>query len=118
MALVLGYWLPEGHPTRFIVEIVEHLDLCSLKDSYAVRGSCPYNPVMLTALLFYGYATGVFSSPKLERSTYGSLAFRYITANTHSGHDTIASFRRWFLPEPTELFVPLLEIAGQRRLRY
>ena len=109
-------WLPEGHLARFIVEIVERLDLRSLKDSYAGRGSSPYNPVMLTALLFYGYATGVFSSRKLERSTYGSVAFRYIAANTHPDHDTIAHFRRRFLPELTELFVQIIEIAHRMKV--
>ena len=106
-------WLPEGHLAGFVVEIVEQLDLRSLKDSYAGRGSCPYNPVMLTAPLSYGYPTGVFSSRKLERSTYDSVAFRYIAANPHPDHDTIASFRRRFLPELTELFLQILEIAGK-----
>lgn len=109
-------WLPEGHLARFVVEIVEQLDLRSLKDSYAGRGSSPYNPVMLTALLFYGYATGAFSSRKLERSTYESVAFRYIAANTHPDHDTIVSFRRRFLPELTGLFVQILEIASRMKV--
>ena len=69
-------WLPKGHLARFVVDIVEHLDLRSLKASYSGRGSQPYNPDMLVALLFYGYSTGVFSSRKLERSTYDSVAFR------------------------------------------
>ena len=106
-------WLSEGHLARFVVEIVDQLDLRSLKDSYAGRGSSPYHPGMLTALLFYGYASGVFSSRKLERSTYDSVAFRYIAANTHPDHDTIAHFRRRFLPELSELFVQILEIASR-----
>ena len=97
-------WLPAGHLARFVVEIVEQLDLCSLKESYAGRGSQPYNPEMLVTLLFYGYATGVFSSRKLERSTHDSVAFRYIAANSHPDHDTIATFRRRFLPRLNELF--------------
>jgi len=104
-------WLPEGHLARFIVEIVERLDLCSLKDSYSGRGSSAYHPVMMVALLFYGYATGVFSSRKLENSTYDSVAFRYIAANSHPDHDTIASFRRRFLPQLSVFFVQILEIA-------
>jgi transposase len=112
----LDDWLPEGHLARFVVEIVEQLDLRSLKDSYCGRGSYPYNPVMLVALLFYGYATGVFSSRKLERSTYDSVAFRYIAANSHPDHDTIASFRRRFLPELTQLFVQILEIAEKMKV--
>ncbi len=109
-------WLPEGHLARFVVEIVEQLDLRSLKASYAGRGSQPYNPAMLLALLFYGYATGVFSSRKLERSTYDSVAFRYIAANSHPDHDTIATFRKRFLKELSKLFVQILMIARQMNM--
>src|SRR5208337_3936124 len=66
---------------------------------------------MLVALLFYGYATGCFSSRKIERNTYDSIAFRYIAANTHPDHDTIAVFRRRFLAELKRLFVQILQIA-------
>jgi transposase len=106
-------WLPEGHLARFVVEIVEQLDLSSLKESYAGRGSQPHNPSMLVALLFYGYAVGVFSSRKLERSTYDSVAFRYIAVNRHPDHDTIANFRKRFLKELTGLFVQILFVARQ-----
>jgi transposase len=106
-------WLPEGHLARFVVEIVDQLDLRSLKEAYAGKGSQPYNPEMLLALLFYGYATGVFASRKLERSTYDSVAFRFIAANSHPDHDTIATFRRRFLPKLRGLFVEILLIARQ-----
>ncbi len=109
-------WLPEGHLARFVVEIVEQLDLRSLKQSYAGRGSQPYNPEMLVGLLFYGYATGVFSSRKLERNTYDSVAFRYVAANSHPDHDTIANFRRRFLPQLGELFAQILMIAQQMKV--
>ena len=106
-------WLPEGHLARFVVDIVEQIDLRSLKASYAGRGSQPYSPEMLLALLFYGYATGVFSSRKLERSTHDSVAFRYIAANSHPDHDTIAAFRHRFGKEISELFVQILHIARE-----
>ena len=109
-------WLPEGHLARFVVEIVEQLDLRSLKASYAGRGLQPYNPAMLLALLFYGYSTGVFSSRKLERSTYDSVAFRFIAANRHPDHDTIATFRKRFLKELSGLFVQILMIARQMNM--
>ena len=108
--------MPEGHLARFVVEMVEQLDLRSLKASYAGRGSQPYNPEMLVALLFYGYATGVFSSRKLERNTYDSVAFRFVAANSHPDHDTIANFRRRFLPELNKLFVQILLIAQQMQV--
>ncbi|TFG68788.1 MAG: IS1182 family transposase, partial [Anaerolineales bacterium] len=75
-----------------------------------------YSPVMLVALLFYGYATGILSSRKLERNTYDSVAFRYIAANSHPDHDTIAAFRRRFLPELTKIFTQILEIASQMKV--
>lgn len=109
-------WLPEGHLARFVVEIVEQLDLRSLRDSYAGKGTKPYHPEMLVALLFYGYSTGVFSSRKLERNTYDSVAFRYIAANTHPDHDTIAVFRRRFLPQLGKLFAQILMIAQQMKV--
>jgi transposase len=106
-------WLPEGHLARFIVEIVGQLDLTAIKSAYAGRGSKAHHPEMLLALLFYGYATGVFSSRKLEQATYDSVAFRYIAANDHPDHDTIASFRRRFLGKLDGLFVQILLIAHQ-----
>lgn len=106
-------WLPQGHLARFIVEIVGQLDLASIKGAYAGRGSKAHHPEMLLALLFYGYATGVFSSRKLERVTYDSVAFRYIAANDHPDHDTIATFRKRFLAELNPLFVQILLIAQQ-----
>ena len=106
-------WLPEGHLARFVVEIVEQLDLTVIKASYTGRGSKAHHPEMLLALLFYGYATGVFSSRKLEQATYDSVAFRYIAANDHPDHDTIATFRKRFLPQLTPLFVQILLIAQQ-----
>jgi len=106
-------WLPEGHLARFVVEIVGQLDLTAIKSAYAGRGSKAHHPEMLLALLFYGYATGVFSSRKLEQATYDSVAFRYIAANDHPDHDTIASFRKRFLPLLEPLFVQILLIAHQ-----
>jgi transposase len=104
-------WLPEGHLARFVVDIVSQLDLNPLRTAYAGVGSKAYNPEMLLALLFYGYATGVFSSRQMERATYDSVAFRYIAANTHPDHDTIANFRKRFLGQLKPLFVQILLVA-------
>ena len=104
-------WLPEQHLARFVVEVVSKLDLHELKMPYAGVGSEAFNPEMLLAMLFYGYATGVFSSRKLEQATYDSLAFRYIAANTHPDHDTIANFRKRFLKQLQPLFLQILLLA-------
>jgi len=104
-------YLPEEHLARFVVEIVDQLDLSHLVRAYAGTGSRPYHPAVLVALLFYGYATGVFSSRKLAQATYDSIGFRFICANTHPDHRTIADFRKRFLDELAALFTEVLLIA-------
>jgi len=109
-------WLPAGHLARFVVEVVERLDLSELTAQYAGRGSKAHHPAVLLSLLVYGYATGVFSSRKIERASYDSVAFRYVAANTHPDHDTLASFRRRFLPQLEALFVQVLLLAREMKL--
>jgi transposase len=106
-------WLPQNHLARFVVEIVERLDLGGMTTVYQGRGSDAFHPAMMVGLLFYGYATGVFSSRKLERATYDSVAFRYVAANRHPDHDTIAHFRKRFLRELSALFVQILQVAHE-----
>jgi len=108
-------YLPEKHLARFVVDIVDQLDLKHLVAAYQGTGSNPYHPAMLVALLFYGYATGVFSSRKLAQATYDSVAFRFICANTNPDHRTIAEFRKRFLTELEALFVEIL-LIGQAKL--
>jgi transposase len=95
------------------VEVIDGLDLTAMSKSYRGTGSASYHPAPLLGLLVYGYATGVFSSRKLERATHDSVAFRFIAANDHPDHDTIATFRRRFLPEIEALFVKVLLLARE-----
>jgi transposase len=105
-------WLPERHLARFVVEIIDGLDLSALVNAYRGSGSASYHPAMLLGLLVYGYSTKTFSSRSIERATHDSLAFRYIAGNEHPDHDTIATFRKRFLPQLGPLFVQVLKIAG------
>ena len=109
-------WLPEDHLARFVVEIVSQLNLQPLAETYEGKGLSAYHPEILLSLLFYGYATGVFSSRKIEKATYDSVAFRFISANTHPDHDTIAAFRKRFLGQLKPLFVQILLLAREMGL--
>ena len=109
-------WLPEGHLARYVVEVVEGLDLSELERAYGGRGSAAYHPALLLSLLIYGYATGCYSSRKIERATYDSLAFRYIACNDHPDHDTLATFRRRFNQEFEAVFVSVLQVARENQL--
>ena len=96
-----------------MAEVIDGLDLTAMSKSYRGTGSASYHPAPLLGLLVYGYATGVFSSRELERATYDSVAFRFIAANDHPDHDTIATFRRRFLKDIEARFVKVLLLARE-----
>jgi len=108
--------LNEDHLARFIVEVVDQLDLSDCTRQYAARGSATHHPATLLAVLVCGCATGIFSSRTLERATCDSVAFRFIAAGTHPDHDTLAKFRRRFIGRLQALFVQVLELAKQMTL--
>lgn len=105
--------LPPDHLARFIAEIVSWLDVSAIYAHYASVGGEAYAPELLLGLLFYGYATGVFSSRKIEKATYESIPFRFLAGGWHPDHDTIANFRKTFLPEIANLFAQVLVIAHE-----
>jgi transposase len=109
-------WLPEAHLARYVVDVVEGLDLSELERAYAGRGSEAYHPATLLSLLIYGYATGTFASRRIERATFDSLAFRYIACNRHPDHDTLATFRKRFGKEFQSAFVQVLQVARENQL--
>jgi len=105
--------LPPDHLARFIVRVISWLDLSSIYAKYSDEGGEAYAPEMLLGLLFYGYATGVFSSRKIEKATHESIPFRFLAGGWHPDHDTIANFRKTFLPEITDLFAQVLVVAHE-----
>jgi transposase len=111
LTISLGEALPPNHLARFIVDVMAQLDLSPLYARYAPVGGEALAPEILLGLLFYGYATGVFSSRKIEKATYESLPFRFLAGGLHPDHDTIANFRKTFLAELHELFVQILLLA-------
>lgn len=106
-------WLPENHLARFVVDVVSELNLRPFRNSYRSGGSAAFDPSVLLALLFYGYATGVYSSRKLEQASYESIPIRFICGNSHPDHDTIANFRKRFLKEIGDCFVQILLMAKE-----
>ena len=104
--------LPD-HLARFIVDVIAQLELNEIYNQYSDQGAPPYAPEVLLGLLFYGYATGVFSSRKIEKATHEVIPFRFIAGDMHPDHDTIAHFRKQFLAELKELFIQILLIAQE-----
>lgn len=113
--IVLEEALPANHLARFVVDITVQLDLSKIYAGYAEQGGEAIAPEALLGLLFFGYASGIFSSRKLEKATYENLGARYVSGGLHPDHDTIANFRKTFLAELQDLFVQILmlaEVAG------
>ena len=105
--------LPPDHLARFVIRVILMLDVSAIYAKYSDEGGEAYAPELLLGLLFYGYATGVFSSRKIEKATYESIPFRFLAGGWHPDHDTIANFRKTFLPEIAELFAQVLVIAHE-----
>jgi transposase len=112
----LGEVLPTSHLAWFVVRVIAQLDLRPIYNGYADQGGEAIAPEVLLGLLFYGYATGVFSSRKIEKATYESIPFRFIAGGLHPDHDTIAHFRKTFLAEIKGLFVQVLLLAQEAGL--
>lgn len=112
-------WLPEKHLAHFLAEVVESLDLGAIYSSYEEkdgRGQAAYAPPLMVRLLLYGYCTGIYSSRKMERKTYEDVAFRYLAADEHPDHDTIAEFRKRHLEALAGLFVQVLQLCQKAGL--
>ena len=109
--ILLGEALPANHLARFVVDVVAQLDLKPIYQRYKAVGGVAIAPSVLLSLLFYGYATGKFSSRKIEKATYEDLGYRYVAGGLHPDHDRIAHFRKTFLPELQGLFVEILLLA-------
>lgn len=107
-------WLPENHLARFVADVTEELDLSTIYGEYERhdgRGLSAYHPLLLTRLLLYGYSIGITSSRAIEKATYDNVAFRYLAADQHPDHDTVASFRQQHLQVLASLFVQALRLC-------
>jgi transposase len=111
-------WLPKGHLAYFISDTIDALDLGAFYARYAGGGSRnqPFHPAMMVKVLIYGYATGVFSSRKIERRLHEDLAFRMLGAGNFPAHRTIRDFRALHLKELSELFVQVVRLAREMGL--
>lgn len=112
-------WLPDGHLARFLVDVVGALDLSAIYASYEEkdgRGQSAYAPPMMVRVLLYGYATGVYSSRKIEARTYEDVAFRYLAGDQHPDHSVLADFRQRHLQALAGLFTQALRLCEKAGL--
>lgn len=111
----LGDGRPPDHLAHFVGDRVALRDLSALDARSGSRGGEPYAPEGVLGLLRSGSATGIFRSRNIERATSEAGPFRFIAGHLHPDHETLAVFRRPFLPERQEVFVPVLWLAKAGR---
>ena len=111
-------WLPADHLAYFVADLVEELDLHSLLKPYGdlTRGTVPYDPRMLVAVLLYAYAVGVPASRQIARRLHEDIAFRVLAANTTPDFRTISDFRKQHLAALRGLFVQVLRLCQRAGL--
>ena len=112
----LREWIPEDDLAHFVIEAVERVDMGAFKVNRRGTGSAQYHPRMMLALLIYCYANGIFSSRRIERATRRDIGVRFVAANSHPDHDTIATFRRDNLAAVGESFLQVLLLAKELKL--
>ena len=106
-------WLPENHLAYFVSDVADNLDLSGMDAVYGneKRGQPPYDPLMMTKVLLYGYCVGVFSSRRIERRLVEDIAFRVLAAGNQPNFRTISDFRKIHLVTLEGLFEQVLKIA-------
>jgi transposase len=109
-------WIPEDDLAHFVIEAVERVEMSAFKVNHRGTGSAQYHPRMMLALLMYCYANGIFSSRRIERATYRDIGVRFVAANAHPDHDTIATFRRENFAAVGESFLQVLLLARELKL--
>ncbi|MGH6917640.1 MAG: transposase [Geminicoccaceae bacterium] len=109
-------WIPEDDLAHFVIEAVERVALGAFKVNDRGTGSAQYHPRMMLALLIYCYANGIFSRRRIERATHRDIGVRYVAANRHPDHDTIATFRRENFAAVAESFLQVLLLAKELKL--
>jgi transposase len=109
-------WLPEDDVAHFIVAAAERVRLGAFRTNPQAGGRPQYHPRLMLALLIYCYANGLFSSRRIERATYRDIGARFIAANTHPDHDTIATFRRSNKAAFEAAFLEVLLVARETGL--
>jgi len=106
-------WLPENHLAYFVSDVADNLDLSGMDAVYGneKRGQPPYDPLMMTKVLLYGYCVGVFSSRRIERRLVEDIAFRVLAAGNQPNFRTVSDFRKIHLGTLEGLFEQVLKIA-------
>lgn len=109
----LREWVPEDDLAHFVIEAVERVGLGAFKVNWQGTGKAQYHPRLMLALLIYCYANGIFASRRIERATHRDVAVRFVAADQHPDHDTIATFRQENAAAIAEAFLQVLLLGRE-----
>jgi len=105
--------LPKDHLCRVVKEVLFSLDTEAIEAKYSFLGQRTYHPKLLLSVLFYGYATGLRSSRKLEERCLSDHVYIYLMQCYTPEHRTISDFRKNNLKEIEKYFVDIVRIFSK-----
>ena len=108
-------WLAEDHFVWFLLDAIEEMDLSAFHAPYRAdgKGQKAHNPVMMLAVLLYGYCHGERSSRQLERLCQESVPYRILAADTAPDHCAFARFRRRHEAALKGVFIEVLRLCAE-----
>lgn len=109
----VGDYLEEGHLAHIVDEVVEEIDLSSYYKNIPSVGNPSYHPALMIKIWFYGYATKVYSSRKIEEKLRSDIAFIYLSGMEKPDFKTISEFRRKNINALRDTFVEILQICNR-----
>jgi transposase len=105
--------IEDDHLCLVVDDVVKVLDLSCLYQKVSPEGNPAYHPAMMLKVLFYAYASGIFSSRKIAKAMRENIAFIYLSAWQQPDFRTISDFRKNNLNELKELFVQVVMLCKQ-----
>jgi transposase len=117
---LFGYSLDDFVPAearcRFVVRMVQELDLSGLYADYSPQGGDAYDPATLLATWFFAYSEGISSTRRLEALCGRDMHYMYVSANLRPDHTTLSRFRQRHADRLSEYFVQIIRLAAEREV--
>ncbi len=113
-SIALDELIAQDAKCRFVVDLIERLDLQSLYARYSTQGGDAFDPKTMLAIWFFAYSEGVASTRKLEQRCQRDLHFIYVSGNLRPDHSSLSRFRKRHLDLMGDYFVELVHRAQQQ----
>ena len=112
----LKEFIEENDLCWVVDDVVNALDLSCLYRNVSSEGNMPYHPRMMLKVLFYAYASGIFSSRKIAKALGENVAFIFLAAWQRPDFRTISYFRKNNFEAIRELFGQTVRLCQELKM--